>query len=290
MPAGSLNRLMAQERARGYSLRGCEAAETRVQEEHSSMPKRAIVFIAAVVSGGAVVLGLALGHWHSNDLLRFSCYFVIAMLASTMKVRLPGIESTMSVHFLFVLLGVLELSLAETLVVGCAAALAQSVWKQRPDPIKVAFNVVGMTSLAIGATYAAYHLLGGLLKNSMPLLLVAAACTYFISNTAPIAVVIALTERRPLRGIWSETYFWSLPFYLVGAAVAGLVNYANRFIGWESAFLVLPIMYWIYRSYQLYLGRLEDEKRRVEIEEMHVKAEKRHVEEVCALHLRTIEG
>src|SRR5258708_31407440 len=49
-------------------------------------------------------------------------------------------------------------------------------------------------------------------------------------------------------------------------------------------------MYWIYRSYQLYLGRLEDEKRRVEMEEMHVKAEKRQVEEVCALHLRTIEG
>jgi diguanylate cyclase (GGDEF)-like protein/putative nucleotidyltransferase with HDIG domain len=93
-----------------------------------------------------------------------------------------------------------------------------------------------------------------------------------------------------LRGIWSETYFWSLPFYLAGAAVVGLINFATRYIGWQSALLVAPIMYWIYRSYHLYLGRLEDEKRRVEIEEMHVMAEKRHVEEVCALHLRTIEG
>src|ERR1700738_2078254 len=106
------------------------------------MPKRALLFIAAVISGGVTVLAAALGHWHSNDLLRFACYLIIAMLGSTMKVKLPGMDSTMSVHFLFVLLGVLELSLAETLVIGCTAALAQSLWRQRPDPIKVAFNVV----------------------------------------------------------------------------------------------------------------------------------------------------
>ena len=257
-----------------------------------SMPKRAVVFIALVTVAGATVLGTSLLHWHSDDLLKFGCYLLIAILASTMKVRLPGMESTMSVHFLFVLLGVLELSLAETLVIGCTAALAQCVWrtKQRPDPVKVAFNVLGMTSIAIAATYFAYHVSAGFLKNSMPLLLLVAACTYFLANTAPIAIVIALSEGRPLRGIWSETYFWSIPFYLIGAAVVGLVSFSNRFVGWQGALLVVPIMYWIYRSYHLYLGRLEDEKRRVEIEERHVQAEKRHVEEVCALHLRTIEG
>ena len=49
-------------------------------------------------------------------------------------------------------------------------------------------------------------------------------------------------------------------------------------------------MYMIFRSYRLYLGRLEEQKKRVEVEELQVKTEKRHVEEVCALHLRTIEG
>ncbi len=49
-------------------------------------------------------------------------------------------------------------------------------------------------------------------------------------------------------------------------------------------------MYGVYRSFQLYLGRLEEQKRRVQIEELQVVAEKRHVEQVCALHLRTIEG
>lgn len=251
-----------------------------------------MLFAFAVIGCGATVLVHALFHWHSSDLLKFFCYLTIAILASTMKVRLPGMESTMSVHFLFVLLGVLELSLPETLIIGCTTALVQCLWKtkQTPDPIKVAFNVLGMTSIAIAATYFVYHMAEHFTPNSMPLLLVAGACTYFITNTIPIAIAISLAESRPLRGIWTETYFWSLPFYLVGAAVVGLVSFSNRFIGWQSALLVLPIMYWIYRSYLLYLGRLEDSKRRVEIEEMHVRAEKRHVEEVCDLHLRTIEG
>ena len=44
-----------------------------------------------------------------------------------------------------------------------------------------------------------------------------------------------------------------------------------------------PLVYWVYRSYHLYLAKLAAEKRQVEIE-------KRHAEEVAALHLRTIES
>jgi diguanylate cyclase (GGDEF)-like protein/putative nucleotidyltransferase with HDIG domain len=250
------------------------------------------MFIAITAAAGATVLTTALLHWHSNDLLKFGCYLLIAVLASTMKVRLPGIDGTMSVHFLFVLLGILELSLAETLVIGCASALVQSIWRPRhtPEIAKVLFNVLSMTANAICLTYFAYHLSAPLLKNSMPLLLVVSACAYFLSNTMPVSIVIALSEKRSLRRIWAETYFWSFPYYLVGAAVVGCVSFSNRHVGWQSSLLVLPVMYWIYRSYHLYLGRLEDEKKRVEIEKLQVEAEKRHVEQVSALHLRTIEA
>ena len=256
------------------------------------MPVRAKVFIAVTAAVGAAVLATALLHWHPNDLLKFGCYLLIAVLASTMKVGLPGIEGTMSVHFLFVLLGILEFSLPETLVIGCVAALVQTYWKSTHPPklAKVVFNVLSMTSNAICLTYFAYHLAGGLLKNSTPLLLVVAACAYFLSNTVLVSVVIALTEERSLRRVWAETYFWSFPYYLVGAALVGLVSFSNRSIGWQSSLLILPVMYWIYRSYYLYLGRLEDEKKRVEIEKLQVEAEKRHVEQVSALHLRTIEA
>ncbi len=253
---------------------------------------RAKVFVGVTALAGSAVLVNAFWHWHSNNLVKFACYLIIALFASTLKVRLPGIESTMSMHFLFVLLGVLELSLAETLAIGCAAALMQSLWmaKRRPEPIKVVFNVLSMTSTAVFLTYYCYHLCAGFLKNSMPLLLLVAALAYFLTNTIPVALVVTMNQGSSLRKVWSETYFWSLPYYLAGAAIVGLFSFANRFIGWQNGLLIVPIVYWIYRSYQLYLGRLEDGKKRVEIETLQVEAEKRHVEEVCALHLRTIEG
>ena len=216
--------------------------------------------------------------WESHDGLRFVCYLLVALLASGLKVQLPGIDGTMSVNFLFILLGILELSVPETLVIGCASGLVQCLWNTRtaPAPIKVIFNVFSMMAPAIALSAYIYHGLAPVLHNSVPLLLIAAACAYFLSNTIPVAIVISLTEGKSFRKIWAECYFWSFPYYLVGAAIAGMVSALNHWVGWQTSLLVLPIMYWIYRSYRLYLGRLEDGKR--------------HMEEMAGLHLRTIEA
>ena len=103
------------------------------------MSTRAKLFIGSTAAVGVWVLVYSLGHWHSADLPRFLCYLVIAVLASGLKITLPGIDGTMSVNFLFILLGVLEMSLPETLVIGCTASLAQCVWSARrhADPAKV---------------------------------------------------------------------------------------------------------------------------------------------------------
>jgi len=258
----------------------------------SGLPRRTIIFVAVSAMLGSMAVASYLHHWQSEDLLKFACYFVIAMLAATMKVKLPGIDSTMSVHFLFILLGVLELSPTETMVIGCAAAVLQSFWKtqQRPELIKVVFNVFGMTANAIWVTELVHHQLGKVLHSSMPVMLFAIASSYFLMNTLPLSLVIGLSQKSSIREIWSATYFWTFPYYLFGAALAGLLSLCDRYVGWENALLSVPVMYWIFRTYYLYLGRLEGEKKRAELEAEHVEAERRHVEEVCALHLRTIEG
>ena len=234
------------------------------------------VFIAVVVLCGTSVLTYTVLHGASRDPLKFLCYLVIALVASRLKVNLPGITGTMSVNFLFLLLGVLELSLSETMALGCAAVVVQCFDRDRPVPIQVAFNVCS-TALAIAVTFAAYRfpLFHRVVGNPSTLLFMA-ACVYFVANTVPVAAVISLTERRSLRRIWADCYFWSFPYYLVGAGVAGMMSWLHDFTDWQTSLLILPVVYLIYRSYRLYLGKLEDEKR--------------HVEEIADLHMRTIEA
>src|ERR1700691_2390935 len=243
------------------------------------------LFVGIMVSLGAVVLCSALWHWQSADPTRFVCYLAVALLASSLKVQLPGIDGTMSVNFLFILLGVMELSLPETLVIGCTATLVQSVWhaRNRLDPVKVLFNILGMMANASALCYVSYHWLDGRVGTNKPILLMMAALGFFLANTLPISVVISLTENKSSRKVWSECYFWSFPYYLVGAAAVGLVGIINQRAGWQTSLLVLPVIYWVYRSYRLYLGRLEAEKERVEVE-------KRHVEQIASLNMRTIEA
>src|SRR5260370_2618335 len=113
-------------------------------------------FVAVVVLCGTIVLTYSVVHGRSENPLKFFCYLVIALAASRLKVNLPGITGTMSVNFLFLLLGVLELSFAETMALGCAAVGVQCFDRDRPIPIQVAFNV-NSTALAIAVTLAPYH-------------------------------------------------------------------------------------------------------------------------------------
>jgi diguanylate cyclase (GGDEF)-like protein/putative nucleotidyltransferase with HDIG domain len=249
------------------------------------MSIRARVFIGATAALGAWALLHALWHYQSTDLARFSCYLLVAVLASSLKIQLPGIDGTMSVNFLFILLGVLELSLPETLLLGCTATLAQCLFgtRQKLVPIKIVFNVFSMMANAIAVSYFAYHALQQVLGAGTLLLLVVTALIFFVANTVPVAVIIALTEGKSAHKVWAECHFWSFPFYMVGAAVVFAVGFLSKQVGWQTSLLVLPLIYWVYRSYHLYLAKLAAEKRQVEVE-------KRHAEEVAALHLRTIES
>src|SRR5271155_1997299 len=234
------------------------------------------LFIGLVVTVGMGVLLFGAIHQSSKNIAQFICYLGIAVLGSRMKVNLPGITGTMSVNFLFVLLGVLELSFSETLILGCVSILVQSLYPDRPNAIQVTFNVCA-GALSTALTYFVYHHpLFNLMVDSRPLLLGVAACTYFVANTGSIATVISLTEGKRLKKIIVDCYFWSFPYYLVGAGIAGGIGWFNETFYWETSLLLVPAIYVIYRSYRLYLGKLEDEKR--------------HVEEMASLHLRTIEA
>jgi diguanylate cyclase (GGDEF)-like protein/putative nucleotidyltransferase with HDIG domain len=234
------------------------------------------LYISLVVIAGMATLIYGGIHPDSKNIAEFICYLGIAVLASRLKVTLPGITGTLSVNFLFILVGVLELSFAETLILGAVSMLAQCLYPERPRAIQVTFNVcAGSVSTAL-AYIVYHHPLPNEVIGNRPILLGVAATIYFIANAGSIAAVISLTERQPFTRILVDCYFWSFPYYLVGAGIAGAIAWFNKTFNWETSLVLVPAVYLIYRSYRLYLGKLEDEKR--------------HVEEMANLHLRTIEA
>ena len=242
-------------------------------------------FVGITVSLGVVMLGSSLLHWHSQDPMRFACYLAVAVLASGLKVQLPGIDGTMSVNFLFILLGVLELSLPETLVIGCTASLVQSVWqaRKRLDPVKVLFNVAGMMANASALTYLTYYWLAARFGSNKPILLMLAALVFFFANTLPISIVIALTEGKSSRKVWSRVLLLVVSVLPGGRSRSGtggncepLGGLGNVIARSPADLLGLPLLPTLSR-------RLEAEKERVEVE-------KRHVEQIASLNMRTIEA
>jgi putative nucleotidyltransferase with HDIG domain len=244
---------------------------------------RANLYIGAMAAAGGAILCHAVLRWQSQDALRFIAFGVIALLSSTLKVTLPGVPGTLSTNFVFVLIGVSQLSLSETLAISTLAMITQCVFRaHRLRAVQTLFNVASV-AVSVQLSYGVYHwaLLDRVSLETAPRLLLASAA-YFAANTLSVAVVISLTENKPLWATWRGSYFWSFPNYLLGAAVAWTVNAVVRWWGWQTSLLLLPVLYAVYRFHHLYVQKLEEEKTRAE-------QQRKHAEELAALHRRTIE-
>ncbi len=233
-------------------------------------------FAAAIIVIGALTIGLGLSQWRSADLARLVTYVLITVVAARMRIQLPSIQGTLSVSFLFAFVGVLELGLAESILLGIVSVLSQSVFPKKSKNYQIAFSVSN-NCFAIAIVYALYAVLGSRFSTlGMPLILTVLTLSFFLLNTVPIAIAIGLTEGRNIVAIWKKNYLWSFPLYLVGACLAGLMHFASLELGWQVSLLLLPLVYLIYSSYSSYTGRLQDGKA--------------HAEEMASLHLRTIEA
>ncbi|MCX6630188.1 MAG: hypothetical protein NTW28_21430, partial [Candidatus Solibacter sp.] len=226
------------------------------------MPPSARIYVLAVTATALAVGGHSASTWRTVDMGQFLLYLACGILCSNLKVGLPGITGTLSVNYLFILAAVTDLTLAQTVAIGCTSGVAQLVLRarKRPRGVQVLF-AFGSQTLSSAAAYVVYH--AGWMPDAVPFRLLGASAAYFLSNTVSVAAIICLSEGKPFKALWRDSFFWTAPHYLAGGALAGLFHYWNEYAGWETAVLVFPIVYLVYRSYKLYLGRLGEEKRHV---------------------------
>src|SRR3984957_8824310 len=101
------------------------------RREEIPMSLQARAYIAFICALGLVCLVAA--NWEMQHPVRFACYLLICVVASALKVNLPGILGTMSVNFLFILIGILDMGAGQTMLMGCLGALVQCVWKPKSE-------------------------------------------------------------------------------------------------------------------------------------------------------------
>ncbi|HEY4010959.1 MAG TPA: HD domain-containing phosphohydrolase [Acidobacteriaceae bacterium] len=238
------------------------------------MTIQAKALVAAVGAGAVVSLYSTHGH-PAQQWLHFFVYLAAILLSSGMKVAMPKSNGTMSVNFPFILLGILELSPLQAVALAACSVFAQCrIRVIRPFTlIQILFNVTNVITATVLAwyTYAAFkpH------AEVAPALAVA-AMVYFVANTIPVVLVISWESKAAPFKKWREEYLWYFPFYLVGAVLAAFTNFISNKFGWTTSLLLIPLVYIIYRAYCAQMAIVRDRER--------------HITEIEALQLRTIEG
>lgn len=211
------------------------------------------LYVGLAVMAGALALADAAMRWQSGSAPVLAGYFLLTLVASAVKLRLPGLAGTVSLGFVAVLDGVALMSLSETVVVATAAALVQQLWNasERPRAQQVMFNL-GVVAASTWVAYNAAHLMAP--DSGVEQILVAVAPLYLL-NAAAVAGVLSIVSTGGLDGIWRKFQLTIFPFYLVGAVLAMLIGQAR--LAYGSTSVVLPLMVLTYLTFNSYRSLVE---------------------------------
>jgi len=216
-------------------------------------------FIAAMTMAAASVAGYAAYTSHAMHAWFALAVLALAATTSRMKVKLPGINGNMSVNLPFLLTAIVNLSAAEAVAITCVSTAAQC-WPKRNakfNPQQMLFNLSMMTFASSSASlmfHAAWLNRAEWSLGSMALAL--ATATLFLGQTAPVAGIVAVSERKSAGFTWRNLAQLSFPYYVVSVGITSMVQAMSSHLGWGLALAVFPVMYGIHRSYRLYFSQM----------------------------------
>jgi signal transduction histidine kinase/ActR/RegA family two-component response regulator len=244
------------------------------------LPLVAQLYVVAVLLGGIACVTLFFPRTLPQPVL-FVVLAVFACLTSVWKVNLPipvTNGSTLSVSYAANLMSLLLLGPGHAVLIAVAGAWVQCRYKAKaPYPIYRTLFSGAAAAITMAATGVVHIWLGGTtpIESFAPAKpFVGAIAVYFLVNTGLVAGAIAFSSRRSWIQTWRQDFLWSgASFMVAGSAGALSALVVQRGDGWKAVLLVAPI-YLTYRTYELFAGRLEDQKR--------------HTEEIQRLHSETM--
>jgi diguanylate cyclase (GGDEF)-like protein/putative nucleotidyltransferase with HDIG domain len=256
----------------------------QIREARSAgAPPMLATYTSAVTVAGLGVLVVRLSAMRIGDPLLFVLLLSTAIVISVSKVHLPIARgsATLSMSYFTDFVALVLMGPDAAMLVGCASGATQCLvaTRNRASLRQTLFSVAAL-AITIQAAGVAGSWLGGFPAgadlNQLSGPTVAAAGAFFLCNSWLVAVAVALSRHEPVFRTWYDNFLWTAPACFIGAGVALLAVRVVMTMQLWIVVLVAAPLYVTYRSYRIYLGRVEDHQK--------------HLREVSDLHLASVEA
>src|SRR5438067_9881888 len=112
-----------------------------------NLSKSAVTLVVLTVTAAVAMIGFEVWQHQPMNPTRLGLFLLFAAAASALRVKLPGMDSTMSVNLPYLLLAAAELSGLEVIAVALVCALVQSMRNRGPvGVVEVLFNACVVVS------------------------------------------------------------------------------------------------------------------------------------------------
>ena len=227
-------------------------------------------YVSAVILAGACAIALSLARADFSRPLLLLTFLALSSLSSAIKLPLPLERGSSSLSLCY------AIDVASLLFMGPYAAtlvVAVSAWSQctfrmrERNPLHRTLFSMAALSLTMQVAGQLFTALGSgqdSISHGLVLPLGAAALLYFVLNTALVATAIAFSTGQPIARVWQDNFLWSAPSYFIGAATAALVKltFQEQTYPWWVVLILIPA-FLTYRSYRLFIERIEKEQTEV---------------------------
>lgn len=243
------------------------------------------IYVSAVVSIGALVLGLSVHQLFIRPIgSEWLLLAGLTILTGSFSVKVPSINAYISVSEAFVFASVLLFGAEAGTVTVLLECLVILLWmKPQGRPLyRMAFNLAA-PSVAIWTAGSCFYLLSGIrpyneVFTPLPRLfvpLLAFTAAYFLFNSWLVAVAVGLETRRSAIHIWWKNFAWLSVNYFSGASVAALIVTYTQRLDLSTLAVIVPLLVVSYLTFRTAMGRAEDSYN--------------HLSELNRLYLSTIE-
>jgi len=211
----------------------------------------------STIAAGAIVFGALIPRAELQPILSLAVLVLLSSLTSAFKVQFPITSgSNMSVSYVVDIAALILRGPHTTMIVAAASGWSQSVLNagRRGNPLhRTLFNMAVLV-ITVQASGQVFQRLGGGPDTGLAGLVVplaGMALTYFLVNTVPIAIAIALTTHQNAWRIWRTDFASSAPSFLLGAATAAVVIKVGESSGYSlTLLLAIPVLYLTLKMYR----------------------------------------